>query len=137
MSQGLYEIVNNINKQIKSICCKIEALANGGGSAYKVYTALLKGQFLNGNWTVTATVLENTLGNITFTVNTSTDVTINSNNLFIQNKTVVFYTAYTGDNNDTFPGVFFNRADDNTIGVNVSQGLDFLSLAPIEIRVYN
>jgi len=42
MALPLYDLINNINKQLKNICCKIE---QGGGSntpqSYKVYTALL------------------------------------------------------------------------------------------------
>lgn len=43
MALPLYDLINNINKQIKSICCKIDTILNGGGELrpYKVYTALL------------------------------------------------------------------------------------------------
>jgi hypothetical protein len=41
MALGLYELINNINKQIKSICCKVNALLDSGAGSYKVYTALL------------------------------------------------------------------------------------------------
>jgi hypothetical protein len=42
MALPLYDLISNINKQIKSICCKIDTILNGGGlRPYKVYTALL------------------------------------------------------------------------------------------------
>jgi hypothetical protein len=82
-------------------------------------------------------VLENTLGNIWFTYGDETEAFIVSDGLFLQNKTVVFYTPYSGMNSDVTPLVLFYRQDDNTIEIETGDGISFLTLSPIEIRVYN
>lgn len=44
MAQGLYDIINNINQQIKAICCKIENLGPGGASIWGDITGTLSDQ---------------------------------------------------------------------------------------------
>jgi hypothetical protein len=41
MALALYDLISNINKQIKNICCKVNALLDSGAGSYRVYTALL------------------------------------------------------------------------------------------------
>lgn len=58
---------------------------------YKVYTAILN---QTGTSAPVATVLENTLGTITFSRDSDGFYKINSSGLFTSNKTVVFFTGY-------------------------------------------
>jgi hypothetical protein len=104
---------------------------------YKVYTALLTQVGINPP---TATVLENTIGNITFSYNSIGNYNINSSGLFTLNKTTVF----TGMNVENDLGIIgFAHNTINTIPIvtvnvnllNTSQN-GLLYNSPIEIRVY-
>jgi hypothetical protein len=78
-----------------------------------------------------ATVLENTIGNIWFTYVDVGNYYINSNALFIENKTFVYFKQFNQgaqwDYNDAFP----NQIE--LVGADNNQ----LFNTPIEIRVYN
>jgi hypothetical protein len=39
MALPLYDLINNINKQLKNICCKIEQGGGGGGSSTNIYNS--------------------------------------------------------------------------------------------------
>ena len=102
---------------------------------YKVYTALLTQTGINAP---VATVLENTIGNIWFTYNTIGEYQINSNGLFIIDKTWVVCPANTGQGDTNIVGV----SDVNIIDLATSNSSntlqdDLLSTTSIEIRVYN
>lgn len=97
---------------------------------YKVYTALLS---QSGTDAPVAIVLENTLGDIIFNSLDGINNTIQSNNLFTENKTYV----YIGNAND--PTFNPQKTIDNssTISFTVSTSGDAMLNTPIEIRVYN
>jgi hypothetical protein len=97
---------------------------------YKVYTALLT---QTGENAPVATVLENTIGDISFTYESAGSYTINSNRLFTVNKTWVQNIML----NVTPDVVAFNPVNGNNIGIVCSSGDDGLLNTPIEIRVYN
>jgi hypothetical protein len=77
MALALYDLINNINKQIKSICCKVNALLDSGAGSYRVYTALLTQSggddplSINGDEAIPLTI------GVTYTIvdNTGLDVT--------------------------------------------------------------
>ena len=113
---------------------------NGGGTApYKVYTALLT---QSGTNAPTATVLENTLGDVVWIRDYEGGYSATSNDLFTFNKTFVMLTS-TGNSYDSDTN-FVVPSDDFTIN-NISIGTQVagvitdgqLELTPIEIRVYN
>ena len=109
---------------------------------YKVYTALLNQT--GGNAPV-ATVLQNTLGTISFTYIESGKYSVNSSGLFTLNKTMLMITSFgkfEGGIINTYR--FLNTISDNTdsslvIYVAGTMGgvNDILVNTPIEIRVYN
>lgn len=91
------------------------------------------------------TVLENTIGNVWFTYDTAGQYSINSNGLFIINKTIFNGVTYYEANNASITDCIsdienntsstisiwsFSRADNGTID-------NALNNTPIEIRVYN
>jgi hypothetical protein len=79
------------------------------------------------------TVLENTIGNIWFTYDSTGYYYINSSDLFITDKT---FTPI--NTNDTASGtIIFGYQGVNTIDIFCSGGNDVLYKTPIEIRVYN
>ena len=88
-----------------------------------------------------ATVLENTIGNIWFTFQSTGQYYANSNVLFTTNKTVVFGGSY---NADLILSIYFgadNSMSEGEIRITTVDGLSLsnsvLSNTPIEIRVYN
>ena len=85
-----------------------------------------------------ATVLENTIGNIWFTYNNVGIYSINSSELFIENKVIcsflnVFPTFMVYNENQL---VNFERTNKDILAL-VSGYDGFMSGTPIEIRVYN
>lgn len=104
---------------------------------YKVYTALLTQVGTNPP---TATVLENTIGNITFSYDGIGQYSIVSNGLFTTNKTTVF-TSMNFYNDYNIIGHDYNSTSTIVIGtINVSllttSQNNLLTRTPIEIRVY-
>ena len=87
-----------------------------------------------------ATVLENTIGNIWFTYNGVGYYNVNSNGLFISNKTYQNPVNYNLPN-DITEGYNFMVQDENICSFLVFQYVsptdDSLRNTPIEIRVYN
>lgn len=145
MAQALYDIISNINKQIKAICCKIDTLGGGGSSqpAYKVYTALLN---LSGTDDPVATVLENTLGSDIIWKYTQPGIYSGENiNFTNPNKVFIICTgSRSGEGNgninsvgaelwDSGSGIKLWFATFNDVAYSDNWGAPIF----IEIRVYN
>jgi hypothetical protein len=145
MALALYDLINNINKQLKSICCKIDTISNGGAGSYKVYTALLNQSGINPP---TAEVLENTFGGavtfeyiqpgiygVTFPIVSPREkVWISlTNNKYGENAILQY------EINGTPISGFVIHTSKFTLGspTNISLANDCLEYASIEIRVYN
>jgi hypothetical protein len=101
--------------------------------SYKVYTALLT---QSGTNAPVATVLQNNIGNISFSYISAGLYYINSSNLFLNNKT--WYSILANKNGTT--GHAFNLTYIDSEKLLIEQNVannDLLSNTPIEIRVYN
>ena len=113
-------------------------LVENGGRPYKVYTALLT---QTGTNAPVATILENTLGSISFSYTNIGGYSITSDELFIENKT--YFTGPSsnyGTDSVTLNFDYINNSSISlvTFDVAMDQSLDdALYLSPIEIRVYN
>ena len=88
------------------------------------------------------TVLENTIGNIWFTYNSVGNYSINSNGLFINNKTTAFISSGAeGILNGILTGTNYSNQEEiyiNTAVLPSPTSLDGeLDRTPFEIRVYN
>ena len=107
--------------------------------SYKVYTALLT---QTGTNAPVATVLENTLGSITYIYNSDGYYSIISDNLFT-NKTFLTITNitdigdYTGLNACNIVKIDNSTFDIKTISSSNVIANECLLNSPIEIRVYN
>lgn len=104
---------------------------------YKVYTALLT---RTGATAPAAAVLENTLGTITYSYTTLGVYSINSSNLFPQNKTVAFVQQQgNGAFGNTLNIVLLNEDTIRLVQATSSgsNNVDWSSPVSIEIRVYN
>jgi hypothetical protein len=145
-------LINNINELINnarnntevSLDIVLEDLISLGGSGgdsrpYKVYTALLT---QSGEDAPVATVLENTLGDITFSYEESGWYNVISEGLFIENKT---FSVVQNTTQETFGYQTLKRIDNNLLKLNSigsSEESDVLidsiiDSSSIEIRVYN
>ena len=119
---------------------KTESLTVAGepvGPKYKVYTALLT---QSGTNPPVATILENSLGNITFGYTSAGNYTINSLGLFEVNKTFILNQAYSGfDNSISVVSVYINNSQIFLSSLNLGVANNGLIFTPtsIEIRVYN
>jgi len=84
------------------------------------------------------TVLENTIGNIWFTYYGLGDYFINSNGLFINEKTfaLIGTTGFSTGGGDTGASIMLTNPPNN-VEVTALNGDDALASTPIEIRVYN
>jgi hypothetical protein len=82
-------------------------------------------------------VLENTLGNVWFGLNFDGNYFVSSNELFVDNKTLLFYTAFSGTNSDVSYSSLFLKDDSSNITLLINEGIGYLNQTPIEIRVYN
>jgi len=106
-------------------------------TTYRVYTALLT---QSGTASPTAIVLENTIGNITWSRVDTGDYNATLNGAFILNKTFTSITPVLNNDyntinissNDSIDTINIQVFDRNTYPVD-----DVLSNTPIEIRVYN
>lgn len=109
------------------------------GPNYKVYTALLT---QTGVAPPVATVLENTLGEISFTYDGIGAYLANSDGLFTLNKTFSIIGTSSDGSTSNLVGILSNYSN-NTIlitsgdAVNGIPSNEFLQNTPIEIRVYN
>jgi hypothetical protein len=90
-----------------------------------------------------ATVLENTIGNIWFTYDSTGQYPVNSNDLFIENKTTIDIDAYGQDGNPA-GGAFistntlFIPSNFNILTTKGGSAInDILLKSRLEIRVYN
>lgn len=116
----------------------IISLANETIKPYKVYTALLT---QTGTNDPVATVLENTIGNVSFSYDSIGYYIIESDGLFIQNKT--YFSGASSNYGSDSVTLNFNYQNDSSINLitfdlGTQQSLDdALYLSPIEIRVYN
>ncbi|MFA6524595.1 MAG: hypothetical protein WC264_03815 [Candidatus Paceibacterota bacterium] len=112
----------------------------GGSASYLVYTALLT---QSGTSDPTATVLENTIGNIVWSYGGVGQYIGTLAGAFVNNKTFILIQIPTwgGDPSDTRARVIATRTGNNTIQVTTANetntlGNDALSQTSIEIRVY-
>ena len=107
---------------------------------YKVYTALLT---QSGTDAPTAIVLENTIGEISFTYENPGFYVCISDNLFILEKTWGIADAVNDSANGVYNPVLIDRSigADDMIYIKViggdNNGDGLLNYTPIEIRVYN
>lgn len=132
------------NESEMSVANFATAIASpGSGSTYKVYTALLT---QTGSNPPIATVLENTLGEISFTYISTGAYGINSADLFTLGKTMITTVTFLSGVGMGLQTVnCMNNTIDNTKSLLViktnSAGFgqvdDKLLNTPIEIRVYN
>lgn len=104
---------------------------------YKVYSALIT---QNGASGLTITVLENTLGTVTFqTYGTNPYYYyLLSSGLFTNNKTMVFYGGSTNDGPDKLVRVYYGNSNSIKVYGYTGATLDnnVINSVPIEIRVY-
>jgi hypothetical protein len=124
-----------VTEALKRLKTLIDNIPSGGDSRpYKVYTALLT---QSGTDAPVATVLENTLGNITWSYEGVGKYRANLAGAFTENKTFLL------DNQDNTFYMLKNLASTNYIAYSAYAVLDdtlgdeFLNETPIEIRVYN
>lgn len=127
-----------------SICGPVDVwVLSNPNPKYKVYSALLS---QTGTGNPIATVLENTLGEITFVRTAPGIYEINSSDLFTENKTIIFTSNFndgdlaqywvTSTNWDSSSKIYLQTM--NFSGTIVPQQIDFSSPNnSIEIRVYN
>lgn len=103
---------------------------------YKVYTALLS---QSGTNAPVATVLENTLGNITFSRYGVGGYTITGFNLFKSNKTVFNNLSNINDGGNSI--ISFNGSSESNLDLSIKNllgdNVDGMNKVFIEIRVYN
>lgn len=104
---------------------------------YKVYTALLSQSGSNPLTSMpTAIVLENTIGNISFTYESAGLYFMKSSGLFLNDKT--WYSILANWNGGSAHINNLTYIDDSTILIEMTNGIDnYLIKTPIEIRVYN
>jgi hypothetical protein len=105
---------------------------------YRSYVALLNQLGTNAP---VATAMYNDLGEITYGYTAAGEYTIESNGLFVEDKTF-FTIQQTQDNAPASANIIVYRIDDSTLGVKVlvegSAYTDgFMLGVPIEIRIYN
>jgi hypothetical protein len=124
--------------KINEIIDYLNGIGKSGDGSYKVYTAILNQGSTDAP---TAIVLNNTLGEVTYTYEDVGTYLINSNGLFIFNKTWI----YLKDNDGNQQGVFVmvGQNDENSINIfsfsdyMVSASNSILNNMSLEIRVYN
>jgi hypothetical protein len=115
---------------------------NNNIDTYFVATGATPNNFTNGSTlqydsgAPEVTVLENTIGDIWWEYLTTNTYVAKSVSKFLEDKTLVFYTAYSGTNGDVSSTYTIFRQDDSTIGIGIVEPA-FLNKTPIEIRVYN
>lgn len=110
-----------------------------GEGSYKVYTALLT---QTGTDAPIATVLKNTLGNITYLYNSDGYYSIISDNLFTDKTFIIIANTtdigdYTGLNTCNVRKIDNSTFDIKTVSSSNMVMNECLLNSPIEIRVYN
>lgn len=149
--------INKAEKRIVDLYNKLKNLPSGGGGVqtisgdfvdntdpsnpvlnrgYKVYTALLH---QSGADAPVATIMENTIGTITFTYQFPGQYNISSSGLFILGKTTVSVSQTNAGFNEPSAGVQVNSNNNMTLkSANAAtQANNILSGTVLEIRVYN
>jgi len=140
----LKDILIGLNAKLKNL----EDAPPLDSRPYKVYTAILS---QSGTSTPTATVLENTLGNITWSRNSAGNYEANSNSLFLSNKTSILISparssTFSAQGQFFMPTSYSNESYIylttytliETAGVLAKTFIDgVISTTTIEIRVYN
>jgi hypothetical protein len=121
-------LVNLIEKKDSTNNEKTEYYSLDDIRGYKVYTALLT---QSGTDAPVATVLENTLGDITFTVDGEGTYNAISDGLFTINKTTSILSSTISTSSNTTIAI-----DINTINIYTTSS-DNLQNSLFEIRVYN
>jgi hypothetical protein len=133
-SNLLYQILKQLNKLTSALFSLKEAATPN----YKVYTALLT---QTGTSAPVATVLENTIGAISFIYDGVGLYRITESSSFDVNKTALFLGPVTSGylRNALYgPGYWGVRTYDNSnLPADGAPGNLILSNTPIEIRVYN
>ena len=133
--------VNSDNVDFSSI----GAPSNAAGTYFVATANAVNTDFLDFTWALeyntgapVATVLENTIGNIWFTYYGLGDYFINSNGLFINEKTfaLIGTTGFSTGGGDTGASIMLTNPPNN-VEVTALNGDDALASTPIEIRVYN
>ena len=123
--------------KLKAIFTKLYNLVLLNGVNYKTYTALLTQEGLNAP---TAKILENTLGNVTFSYIDVGRYTINSSGLFPVTKTTVSLTAPTDEENRSVVFKYDTRTDGTiefrTLDINRDPA-DVFQNGSLEIKVYS
>lgn len=95
MALPLYDLINNINKQIKSICCKIEQGSGGGGSSTNIYNS---DGILTGNRSVDCDNRNVSFDNYrAFSIRSANNTQKNTFNLFSTNFPAAFIELFTED----------------------------------------
>jgi hypothetical protein len=85
-----------------------------------------------------AIVLENTIGNIWFTYGSTGEYTVNSDNLFIEDKTAVDIDAFSYLNIGNYSFIANSTLfPENTFNILSTLGDDVLAKNRLEIKVYN
>lgn len=130
--------VKSFFDKINEIIDYLNGNGSSGNGSYKVYTAILNQGSTDAP---TAIVLNNTLGEVTYSYEDVGIYLINSNGLFTFNKTWI----YLKDNDGNLQGVFVmvGQNDENSINIfsfsdyMVSASNSILNNMSLEIRVYN
>ena len=134
-------IVNNLSGQTINGDITINGDLNITGTTnirpYKVYTALLT---RTGDSAPTPTILENTIGTITYSYDNLGIYSINSSDLFPQNKTVVFVQQQGNSTFGNTLNIVLVSEDEIRIVQSTSSGTndaDWGFPVSIEIKVYD
>lgn len=124
--------------KINEIIDYLNGNGSSGDGSYKVYTAILNQGSTDAP---TAIILNNTLGEVTYTYEDVGKYLINSNGLFTFNKTWI----YLKDNDGNQQGVFVMVGPNDKNSINIFSYSDYMVSASnsilnnmsLEIRVYN
>ena len=134
-----FDLPRMVREAFRRLLTRVEALEDspsGDSRPYKVYTALLS---QTGTDAPVATVLENTIGTVTFEYYGIGNYSINSTGLFTSEKTAIFHKSIVGDSH-TYTMISY-YADSLELGFSTSESNtpqnDLLVREIIEIRVYN
>lgn len=144
-SNFLGKTINDVKgmfNKINEIIDWLSGVGIAGAGSYKKYVALLT---QSGTSAPVATVLEDTIGTITFEYSSEGNYNINSTAKFTSGKTVIFLGA---SSQDTDQGLFQSEAaDSNQLHIRTwdfNSGLNEFAMVngklvatSIEIRVYN
>jgi len=127
-----------LTKWVKNLLGRVYILEQSGAGSYKVYTALLT---QSGTDAPTAIVLENTIGNISFTYQSAGVYYLNCSNVFLEDKyfAPMPISYYDEGVNQSGGGSGYNwvRFNNSIVIISSLGGDNQLINTPIEIRVYS